>query len=317
MNHPAADSSAPVFRPDLCCPRCKAPLAKPESPEGACPQCAVRIRISESGIGYDFLSLLRSAFPRRYRLYKALCNNGVVSYLELAGGSLSLPERKDVAEFGAFLGRFAGAGDRLLDIGCGPLPTPGYLQGLRAGGACLMGLDVNPTEFQGFRITGCAEFLPLPDESVDVVVFATSLDHVCDLDATLREVRRVLPAGGRCCVWMSDRQPYWKQFFLRDRSMVGVLRRVLVDMPKQVAVNIRDGRRLFYGVLHYFSRGRYWDYENGSTFYCPPGAVDPFHSFFESPTEVTALAAKHGLELAARETGSNGVFLALKRVNRK
>ena len=112
---------------------------------------------------------------------------------------------------------------------------------------------------------------------------------------------------------MSDRQPYWKQFFLRERTFTGVLRRVCIDLPKQVAVNIRDGRRLFYGVLHYFTRGRYWDYENGSTFYCPPGAVDPFHSFFESPAEVTALAAKQGLALVARETGSNGVFLALKR----
>ena len=176
-----------------------------------------------------------------------------------------------------------------------------------------MGLDVMPTEFEGFRIKGCAEFLPLPDGGVDVVVFATSLDHVCDLDATLREVRRVLAAGGRCCVWMSDRKPYGKQFLLYDRPERGFLRRVGIDLPKQVGANLRDGRRLWYGIFHYFTRGRYWDYENGSVFYCPPGAIDPFHSFFESPAEITALAAKYGLGCIARETGSNGVFLALRR----
>jgi SAM-dependent methyltransferase len=299
--------------PPLACPRCKTALPPAGPPERTCGRCGCHIRISDTGVAYDFLALLRTAFPRRYRLYKALCNNGAISYQELAAGSLSLPERGDVAEFGAFLGRFAGGQDRILDIGCGPLPVPGYLQGLRAAGARLLGLDVYPTEFQGFRITGCAEFLPLPDGGVDVVVFATSLDHVCDLDATLREVRRVLPAGGRCCVWMSERRPYWRQFLFHDRPERSFLRRLCLDLPKQVAANVRDGRRLGYGIFHYFTRGRYWDYDNGSVFYCPPGAVDPFHSFFESPAEVTALAANHGLALAARETGSNGVFLALVR----
>jgi SAM-dependent methyltransferase len=306
-------SSDPNARPPVTCPRCKTPLPAASAGECACPQCGLGIRISDASLACDFLALLRAAFPRRYRLYKALCNNGAISYQELAAGSLSLPERKDVAEFGAFLGRHAGGADRVLDIGCGPLPVPGYLQELHAAGARLLGLDVYPTEFRGFRITGCAEFLPLPDGGVDVVVFATSLDHVCDLDATLREVRRVLPAGGRCCVWMSDRKPYWKQFLFHDRSERSFLRRLCIDLPKQVAANLRDGRRLGYGIFHYFTRGRYWDYDNGSVFYCPPGAVDPFHSFFESPAEVTSLAARHGLDLTERKNGSNGVFLAFTR----
>lgn len=303
-------------RPAVACPRCKTSLAGDGPAERPCGHCGLGIRMSATGIAYDFLALLRTAFPRRYRLYKALCNNGAISYQELAAGSLSLPERGDVGEFAAFLARFARGTDRVLDIGCGPLPVPGYLQGLRLAGARLLGLDVYPTEFEGFRITGCAEFLPLSDGGVDVVVFATSLDHVCDLDATLREVRRVLPAGGRCCVWMSDRKPYWKQFLFHDRPERGFLRRLCIDLPKQVGANLRDGRRLWYGVFHYFTHGRYWDYDNGSVFYCPPGAVDPFHSFFESPAEVTALAARHDLALVARESGSNGVFLAFERGGR-
>ena len=291
----------------LCCPKCKHAPAEP----GGCPRCAFVLQRSESGVAYDYLALLRKAFPARYPLYKALCNNGYVSYHELASSSLSLPERKDVAEFAAFLARQVKADDFVIDIGCGPLPVPGYLAPLHAAGARLLGLDVYPTEFQGFRITGCAEFLPLTDGSLDVVIFATSLDHVCDLAATLREVRRVLRRGGHCCIWMSDRQPYWKQFFFRQRTLVAVARRLFLGLPKQVALNVRNGRRLLYGVTHYFTRGRYWIYESGSAFYCPPGAVDPFHSFFESPAEIAKLAASHGLIATAEERASNGVFLAL------
>lgn len=44
---------------------------------------------------------------------------------------------------------------------------------------------------------GVAERLPLPDESVDAVVSSLVLCTVGDLDATLREIRRVLKPGGR------------------------------------------------------------------------------------------------------------------------
>lgn len=302
-------------RTPLACPRCKTPLPAAGAGECACPQCGLRIRIADAGVAFDFLALLRAAFPRRYRLYKALCNNGAISYQELAAGSLSLPERRDVAEFAAFLGRFAGGQDRVLDIGCGPLPVPGYLQGLRAAGARLLGLDVYPTEFQGFRITGCAEFLPLPDGGVDVVVFATSLDHVCDLDATLREVRRVLPAGGRCCVWMSDRDGPGGDVQPAKPTGSNLVTAASMRALKRWKLACKRRLRTFLATLRLSLSGRYVEYDNGSVFYCPPGAVDPFHSFFESPAEVTALAARHGLVLAARETGSNGVFLAFTRGN--
>jgi ubiquinone/menaquinone biosynthesis C-methylase UbiE len=44
-----------------------------------------------------------------------------------------------------------------------------------------------------------ADALPFPDAAFDVVVAAWMLYHVPDLDATLREVRRVLRPGGTLC----------------------------------------------------------------------------------------------------------------------
>jgi SAM-dependent methyltransferase len=269
--------------------------------------------MSVAEIRYDYARLLRDAFPRRYPLYRALCNNGFVSYHELAEGSVSLPSRADVAEFGAFLAERIPAGARVLDVGCGPLATPGYLESVKARGGEFAGLDIYPTTFAGLRITGCAEFLPLRDGCLDAVIFATSLDHVCDLHATLREVRRVLRPGGGCFIWMSDRKPYWREFFFCRPTALGVLRRVLLSLPKQIMLNFHARRRLLYGVTHYFTRGRFWEYANGSVFYCPPGAVDPFHSFFESPAEVVSLASRHDLTRAAFTRGLNGVYLHLER----
>ncbi|MDO8542555.1 MAG: methyltransferase domain-containing protein [Opitutaceae bacterium] len=299
--------------PAICCPRCHDAIPATPPAERPCPRCGLVLRGSPVGVSYEQARLLQAAFPARFRLYRALCNNGFVSYHELAAGSVSLPGREDVAEFGRFLSHHAGNGEWLLDVGCGPLPVPGYLEPLRGRGLRFLGLDIYPTSFDGFRITGCAEFLPLADRSIDVVVFGTSLDHVCDLTQTLQEMSRILRRGGRCCIWMGDRRPYWREFFFPDAPATVVVRRIFGGFPKRVLRNVLNGHRPFYGILHHFRHGRYWEYENGSTFYCPPGAIDPFHMYFERPAEVIRLAKRFGFAATATERASNGVFLGLTR----
>lgn len=300
-------------RVTFCCPRCHAAIPKPGAkPDVACAGCGQIRRLEDDVFSYDFAALLREHWPRRYRLYRTLCNNGFVSYHELADGSLSLPDRPDVIEFGRFLAAHVPPAATVLDIGCGPLPCPGYLLPLAEEGARLIGLDVYPSAFEGLRIVGCAEFLPLPDRSLDAVVFATSLDHVCDLDQTFRELRRVLKPEGVCCIWMSERRPYWREFFLpRDGGPGATLRRLLLSFPRQLVSNLSRRMNPGYGIFHFRTRGRYWEYPNGSTFYCPPGAIDPFHSWFESPAEVATKAGHNGLRVIARQRGLNGVLLSL------
>ncbi len=100
-----------------------------------------------------------------------------------------------------------GAGDRVLDIGCGP-GTAARLAARR--GALVTGVDPSPTMLRLARVcsvarpgtgrvewmAGSAESLPVGDASVAVCWSLASVHHWDDLGAALAEVHRVLRPGG-------------------------------------------------------------------------------------------------------------------------
>ena len=96
------------------------------------------------------------------------------------------------------------AGDRLVDIGCGP----GVAARLAAKrGATVVGVDPATVMLDVARrhdgrrtVTwreGVVEALPLPDASCDVAWSLATVHHWPDVDGGLAEVRRVLGDGGR------------------------------------------------------------------------------------------------------------------------
>lgn len=96
----------------------------------------------------------------------------------------------------------------VLDIGCGISPDlPPYVRelGLRN----YTGLEpLDPKEPRRFHcLKGVAEDIPLPDNSVDAVIFATSQDHIPEIDEAMRQVRRVLRPGGRVYMWIGRYEP--------------------------------------------------------------------------------------------------------------
>ncbi|MEJ2853118.1 MULTISPECIES: class I SAM-dependent methyltransferase [unclassified Saccharothrix] len=106
------------------------------------------------------------------------------------------------------------AGDRVLDIGCGP----GYLTSLAAGaGGSAVGVDVSePMVEEARRLRGSgtctfeighAEALPFEDESFDVIVSALAVHHIPEEHraTAYAEMRRVLKPGGR--VLIADFRP--------------------------------------------------------------------------------------------------------------
>ena len=98
------------------------------------------------------------------------------------------------------------ASDTVADIGCGPGTAARRAARL---GVSVVGIDPAPVMLRLARLLtrrsphavryaeGSAEALPLADSSVSVVWSIASVHHWADLDAGLREVRRVLRPGGR------------------------------------------------------------------------------------------------------------------------
>jgi ubiquinone/menaquinone biosynthesis C-methylase UbiE len=60
-----------------------------------------------------------------------------------------------------------------------------------------------------------AEEIPLPDESVDVIVSVASLDHVPDYRKALAESRRLLREGGLLVLTLNNRRSWWKRLLSR------------------------------------------------------------------------------------------------------
>jgi ubiquinone/menaquinone biosynthesis C-methylase UbiE len=99
-------------------------------------------------------------------------------------------------------------GERVLDVACGT----GVVTRLAADRVCpkgsVAGLDVNPGMLKVARVEtppdlavywyeASAEAMPLPDSAYDVVLCQMGLQFIPDKLAALREMRRVLAAGGR------------------------------------------------------------------------------------------------------------------------
>lgn len=108
--------------------------------------------------------------------------------------------------------RFIGRQGRCLDVGCGngiiagkTYKDVGYKY-LKKGAV----VGVDPLVLQGPKqqwlteyVRGVCEHLHFRDEVFDTVVFATTLDHVENVDETLQECRRVLKRNGTLNIWLT------------------------------------------------------------------------------------------------------------------
>jgi SAM-dependent methyltransferase len=98
-----------------------------------------------------------------------------------------------------------GPGDPVVDVGCGPGVAVRYAA---RRGAVVTGVDPAPVMLRVARlltrrpartryVSGAAEAIPLPGDSASVVWSIATVHHWSDIDAGLREARRVLLPGGR------------------------------------------------------------------------------------------------------------------------
>jgi ubiquinone/menaquinone biosynthesis C-methylase UbiE len=105
--------------------------------------------------------------------------------------------------------------ETLVDVGCGPGTAVRHAARL---GASTVGVDPASVMLRVARILtgsslpvrylqGSAESLPVPDKSASVVWSIATVHHWVDLDAGLREARRVLKPAGRLVAIERRTQP--------------------------------------------------------------------------------------------------------------
>lgn len=271
------------------CPNCKNEI---DLEFTCCDQCKFEFKYTNKRFIYNYDKLLFNNYKEKYLLNKVLNNNGYISYKFLQDGSLSLPERDDVKRFKNYLLKQITLKQycNILDVGCGLLEVPGYLD-FKSNNIEFYGLEpLEESKFFGNLITGCSEYIPLKDNSIDYIIFATSLDHVCSIDETLKEVYRVLKNNGKVIIWMSDQS---KTLLERIKNKIRILRE-----------NIKKGYRT----------DLYYVYPNFTVLQVPNGAVDPFHSFFESPQVIKKMFINNDFEFDNIDYHSkNQVFLTFTK----
>jgi ubiquinone/menaquinone biosynthesis C-methylase UbiE len=143
----------------------------------------------------------------------------------------------------------------ILDVGCG---TGYFARQMAERGASVTGVDLSPRMIEQakrierdaphgivYRVMDAANLDALPDGSFDVATSCVVLQDVPDAFRALREVRRVLRAGGR---------------FVVSISHPGT------DTPHRVWAKDADGRKAWLEVDRYFDRASFeadWDWGPG------------------------------------------------------
>jgi SAM-dependent methyltransferase len=149
----------------------------------------------------------------------------------------------------------ARAGERIVDVGCGPGFYVDELAGEVGDAGSVAGVDPSAAMLQvAARRTaarsnvafhqGDTGALPLPDGSFDAALCVQVLEYVEDVAGALRELRRVVRPGGRVLVWDVD----WRTVSWHSEDHTR-MRRVLEAwdghlthpaLPRALAPRLRD-----------------------------------------------------------------------------
>jgi len=183
-------------------PTCRADLVLSSDRPARCERCGEAYRRLRHTL--DLTPSSWKAWSELWPVWEQLQANGLTSYTEDPEHNLGVGKRRDYLKFSDFCA-FDGL---VLDIGCGPQTWPAHYARHTAR-TRFVGIDPlisdQPADYR--QIRGLGEYLPFRTGAFDHVVFATSLDHMLDVRAALREAHRVCRPGGQIAVWSGEKKP--------------------------------------------------------------------------------------------------------------
>ncbi len=140
-----------------------------------------------------------------WKAWEQLQENGMISYQSDPGNNLAVGKRQDCEKYGQFC-QYQGL---VLDIGCGPQTWPAYFPQTPSPEQVFIGVDplIKKSSEQYWQLRALAEYLPLRGNTMDRVLFSTSLDHMVDPVGCLKEAKRVCKPTGTVCVWIGEKKP--------------------------------------------------------------------------------------------------------------
>jgi SAM-dependent methyltransferase len=148
----------------------------------------------------DQLQRLQSLEPRAFPLWLECFQRGSAEYDRARNLNCSTWGHRYAEAFRNFCTLFLYG--RVLDVGCGPYGKPVYLEDYPS--QFISAVEPLPmkekVDFEVVR--GFAESLPWADQSFNVIIIATSLDHVISLDKALDEIKRVMVNNGSVLLWV-------------------------------------------------------------------------------------------------------------------
>ena len=247
-------------RPDLsrllCCPVCKQELAS--QPERfACAHCRrtypIVLRIPDLRVYSDPYITIEQDHEKGRIVQAQADRMSFAELLRFYWENVSLPPTRvdlregfirhvlsDQARVESFANQL-GSGNACLDVGCGAGSLIGAAQ---RSFEVVIGCDVafrwlvlarkrlHEAGATANLVCCCADYLPFPAESFDLVTAISSLEHVPDARAVVGECARVQCGGGRLFVWTANRfsvapEPHvhiWGVGFLPRRWMAAYVK---------------------------------------------------------------------------------------------